>query len=152
MVFAMGVKRKRGFAYMEILLVAAVLAVGIGTAVPAIQTYEGKQRLETAAQQTAGALRQVQQDARNIDAARAERPIFTYSGSRYGISRNLKTSYRYLPKGTSFVSSGQIYFDIDTSGKPVSTKKTVVIQEASTGKQVKVIVQAQSGRIRISWE
>lgn len=144
-------KKQAGYVYVECLLGIFCISLIAAYAWPVWRTYENRQYLAISAQQVASSLRYVQQEARNVDAAYRVRPSLSYAGNRYAIVHQTKASYRYLPRAISFASSGEIYFDYDTSGKPISSEKTVTLISKETGERVQVIVQAQSGRVRISW-
>jgi prepilin-type N-terminal cleavage/methylation domain-containing protein len=141
---------QRGFSFIELVVVLAVLAILTAVAVPRTGDSITARELEDAALQLASDIRWIQQEAVNRTADMAS-PVITFYSTGYsieaGLGNRLKPFTRFPASVQLVGTTDPISFKLD--GKPV-VGATIALQRKSKPALFRyVIVLQTTGRIRV---
>lgn len=142
---------QQGFTLIELMLVIAIICVITAPAVPKLGDWVAEQDLNIAARELAADLRLVQQ--LSINCAGTTPEFYLINTSPYGYVTALNTKViqpkRTFP-GTVKVSGSATTISFTSNGIPKQGTDMTIALARQDGKGTKrVIVQAQTGRIRI---
>lgn len=145
-----------GFTLLEVSLAVLVVGILISVAVPDLRRCLGRYRLQTAADQLAGEIRETSQLALNEESSFYSIKFYPSPGNAYYVKKSANPGPRVvkavrLPSGVVLENTNFSDHELRFSARGTPTVGgTVTLRDGVSGSFKYVIVAAVTGRVRVS--